>query len=58
LEGDKWQIFAFGLDGETDLGSCVYQKIEVKPDALSEQNKRLGNLGGLSGLPLIVSKKN
>jgi hypothetical protein len=30
----------------------------VKPNALSEQNKRLGNLGGLSGLPLIVSKKN
>jgi hypothetical protein len=23
LEGDKWQIFAFGLGGGTDLGSCA-----------------------------------
>jgi hypothetical protein len=24
LEGDKWQVFAFGLGGETDLGLGLY----------------------------------
>jgi hypothetical protein len=44
LEGDKWQVFAFGLGGETDLGTCVYQKIEVKPKTPFQSRIRVSEI--------------